>query len=296
MSSTDVEDWYSFQASSGQGITITLEVIEQSDYDITLYNPNDVLVHTAKFYGDDTLVYPADMSGNWKIKLDMFPGWDTTKWPEDYLLYGSGAYTLEVVLGGTVDDPVVPLAQPSIIPIAQTFILNNDPDSNKDEYSYLAAVPASNYLEGGQRYVSPIIYQGVDFIPTWFTTVDQTTQYLLDDWNTYLNRHGMTAAEYHLPNDPIKAAADIATSSWDSSNTVVVTVDGSGFEDEIITIADADKTLSASPSITRISPDGLKDIGGTSAKPMFIAKNYGAIHLRATGANFVESHCLSHRS
>jgi len=124
MSSTDGEDWYSFQTSSGQGITITLEAIEQSDYDITLYNPNGVLVHTAKYYGDDTLEYPADMSGTWKIKIDMFPGWDTTKWPEDYFLYGSGAYTLEIALGGTVDAPVVPLAQPSIVPIAQTFTLN----------------------------------------------------------------------------------------------------------------------------------------------------------------------------
>jgi len=286
MSSTDGEDWYSFQTSSGQGITITLEVIEQSDYDITLYNPNGVLVHTAKYYGDDTLEYPADMSGTWKIKIDMFPGWDTTKWPEDYFLYGSGAYTLEIALGGTITAPVVPLAQPSIVPIAQTFTLNDDPDSNKDEYSYLAAVPASNYLKDGQRYLSPIVYQGVDFIPTWFTTVDQTTQYLLDDWNTYLNRHGMTAAEYHLPNDPIKAAADIATSRWDSSDIVVVTVDGSEFQDEIITIADTDKTLSSSPSITRVSPDALKDVGGTSAKSMFIAKKYGAIHLRGTGENF----------
>ena len=286
MSSTDTEDWYSFQASSGQGITITLDVIEKSDYDITLYNPTGALVHTAKYYGDDTLEYPADMSGTWKIKLDMFPGWDTTKFPEDYFFYGSGAYTVNVILGGTVEAPVVPLAQPSIVPIAQTYILNDDPDSNKDEYSYLAAVPASNYLEDGQRYLSPIVYQGVDFISTWFTTVDQTTQYLLDDWNTYLSRHGMTAEEITLPNDPIKAAAEIATSRWTTSDTIVVTVDGSDFEDEIITVADTDETLNSLPSLTSVSPDALKDIGGTSAKQMFIGKQYGAIHLRGTGANF----------
>ncbi len=286
MSSMDVEDWYSFQVSSGQGITVTLQILEQSDYDISLFNPNGELVHTAKYYGDDTLEYPADMSGTWKIKLDMFPGWDTTKWPQDYFLYGSGAYNFEVELGGTLDAPITPLAQPSIIPIAQTFVLNDDPESNKDEYSYLAAVPASNYLEGGQRYLSPIVYQGVDFIPTWFTTVDQTTQYLLDDWNTYLSRHSMTAEEYLLPNDPIKAAADIATSRWGSSDTVVVTVDGSEFADEIVIVADEDTTLSSSPSITRVGQDDFKDIGGTSAKPMFIGKKYGAIHLRATGKNF----------
>ena len=286
MSSNDVEDWYSVQVLSGQGLTITLDIIEQSDYDISLYNPQGVLVHTAKYYGDDTLEYPVDMPGAWKIKIDMFPGWDASKWPEDYYLYGSGAYTLDVTVGGSVQAPVTPLAQPSVVPIAQTYILTDDPNSNKDEYSYLAAIPASNYLKDGQRYLSPIVYQGVDFVSTWFTTVDQTTQYLLDDWTTYLARHSLTATDYHLPNDPIQAAADIATSKWSSSNTVVVTVDGSEFEDEVITVANADKNLVSSPSVTRVSPDALKSIGGTSANLMFIGKKYGAIHLRGTGSNF----------
>jgi hypothetical protein len=285
LSSTDTEDWYSIQASSGQGITIDLEVLDKSDFDISLYNPNGVLAHTAKYYGDDTLEYPADMSGAWKIKIDMFPGWDTSKWPDDYYLYGSGAYKLNLEVGGTVDAPITPESQPEIVPIAQTYILNDDPTSNKDEYSYLAAIPASNYLENGQRYASPIVYQGVDFIPTWFTTVDQTTEYLLDDWNTYLDRHGMTAEETLLPNDPIKAAADIATSRWDSSDTVVVTVDGSDFEDEIITVADEDVTLSSSPSVTRVGPDDFSDFL-PGAKPMFIGSQYGAIHLKGTGADF----------
>jgi len=285
MDSSDVEDWYSFSANSGEGIIVTVEPQEKTDYDIHLFNPNDELVHSAQFYGDDTLEYPADMSGTWKIKLDIFPGWDTEKWPDDYYLYGSGSYLLEVEIGGTVDPIIEPLPQPMITPIAQTFIINDDPNSNKDEYGYLAAVPASNYIENGDRYLSPIVYQGVDTVSTWFTTIDQTTQYLIDDWNTYLERHDMTAEEFTLPADPITAAAAIATNNWESSDTVVVSVDGSAFDDVINTIEDADKTISSLPDITTVQPEDLKDIG-SFAHPMYIGKQWGAIHLVAKGDEF----------
>jgi len=158
--------------------------------------------------------------------------------------------------------------------------------SNKDEYGYLAAVPAANYIDSGKRYVSPIVYQGVDFVPTWFTTVDETTQYLIDDWNTYLDRHDMEAEEYVIPTDPIQAAADIATDKWASSSTAVVTVDGSGYQDEIETIVDSDITLSSSPSSTSVHPGEFKDFGGMLAHPMFLGKKWGAIHLVAKGDNF----------
>ncbi|MDG6229221.1 MAG: hypothetical protein QCH96_04595 [Candidatus Thermoplasmatota archaeon] len=286
LSYTDVEDWYSFHVASGSGIKINLEPLDRSDFDIHLYNPNNELVHSAQYYGDDTLEYPADMTGIWKIKLDIFPGWDESKWPEDYLLYGSGAYTLSLELGGSFAAPATPIAQPTISPVAQTFILQDDPDSNKDEYSYLAAVPAANYLSNGKRYLSPIAYQGVDYIPTWFTTVDQTTQYLLDDWNTYLARHDMTAEEYLIPNTPVVAAADIAVNKWDSSDMVVLATDGSVFEDEIVTVVDSQRSFSSMPSINHINPSDLKDIGGTYAKPTFIGKKWGAIHLRSVGDDF----------
>ena len=130
-----------------------------------------------------------------------------------------------------------------------------------DEYGYLAAVPAANYFEGGKKYVSPIIYKDVDFIPTWFTSVDETTQYLIDDWGTYLERHNIEANEYTILTDPIQAAADIAINKWTSSDTAVLTVDGSIFEDEVINIVDTDQTISSSPDITIIQPVDFKDIG-----------------------------------
>ncbi|GAG69528.1 unnamed protein product, partial [marine sediment metagenome] len=177
----DHEDWYSFDVNVGDGIFVRVEPMEKSDYDIHLYNPDDILVHSEQFYDEDNLEYPSDISGTWKIKIDIFPGWDLNKWPDNYFLYGSGVYELELSIGGDANPPIITKSQPEIIPIAQTFIVDNDPSTSKDEYSYLAAVPAANYVENGKRYVSPIVYQGIDIVPNWFTSIDETTQYLLDD-------------------------------------------------------------------------------------------------------------------
>ncbi|KAA0000292.1 MAG: hypothetical protein FE047_01740 [Thermoplasmata archaeon] len=288
MDANDWEDWYSFDVNAGQGIKIILECPDKTDYDIHLYNPSGEWVYSAQYYGDDTLEYPADVTGEWYIKLDIFPGWDTSKWPEDYFLYGSGAYEFELIVGESVTPPPGPVPQPDITPVAQTFIINNDDNSNKDEYAYIAAIPAANYIEGGKRYVSPIVYQGVDKITNWFGTVDDTTQYLLDDWNTYLARHGVNATEYILPNDPIKASAQIATTKWTSSSTAVLVVDGSEFEDEIETIVDQDATLNIQQKVTSLTPDSpkFKDVGGVLGVPMFIGPKWGAIHLIAKGSGF----------
>ena len=286
MDHQDVEDWYRFEVSSATGIKVMVDPEEDSDYDIHLYDPSGNKVHSAQYYGEDTLEYPADVSGTWSIKLDMFPGWDESIWPDNYFLYGSGAYELELTLGGDVQPPDVSRSQPDITPIAQTFILNDDPESNKDEYGYLAAIPAANYVEKGKRYVSPIVYQGVDKVPTWFTTVDETTQYLLDDWKTYLGRHDQTAQEHILRADPIEAAAEIATMKWNSADTVVIAPDGSLYKDEIEVVADEDSSLSSSPKIERYTESDFFDIGGTFAKPMFISNKWGAIHLIGAGEGF----------
>ncbi|MGC9554379.1 MAG: PPC domain-containing protein, partial [Thermoplasmatota archaeon] len=280
----DWEDWYSFSASSGQGIRISLKVLgEKSDFDVHLYNPSGELVHRAMYYGDDTLEYPADATGTWKFKIDIWPGWDESKWPDNYFLYGSGPYSFELQVGVSVQNPPGPIPQPDITPIAQTFIVEDDPDSSTDEFGYLAAVPAANYIEGGKRYVSPIVYQGVDELTHWFGTVDDTTQYLLDDWNDYLSRHGMTAEEYHIGSDPVAVAADIATTKWTTSNTAVLAVDGSTFEDTYNTVIDQDATLNVQTDVTRVpaGSDKLKDVGGKAALPMFIGPKWAVMTLRA---------------
>jgi len=288
MAEWDREDWYRIQVSAGQGITVTVTPLEKSDYDIHLYNPSGQWVHSATYYGEDTLTYNADVSGTWYVQLDMFPGWDTEKWPQDYFLYGSGAYELDINVGGSVEGPPEPRSQPEIYPVARTFIVDNYPTGNADEYAYLAAVPAANYIEDGKRYVSPIVYQGEDYVPNWYLTVDDTTQYLLDDWNHYLARHGMTAEEHHLDGDPSTAAAQLATSLWTSSNTAVIAVDGSGFTDTVTNVVDQSATLNIQTSAERISADSpkLKDVGGNLAAPMFIGSKWGAIHLTVDSATF----------
>jgi len=284
----DWEDWYSFDVSSGEGIHVTLTAPSKSDCDIHLYNPNGKLVYSAMYYGDDTLEYPADISGTWKIKIDLWPGWDTSKWPDNYFLYGSGAYTFTLSIGGSANPPPGPVPQPDITPVAQTFIVKNDADSNKDEYAYISAIPAANYIENGKRYVSPIVYKG-DNTPThWFGIADNTTQYLLDDWNAYLARHGITPVEYTLPDDPVEAAAYIATTKWNSSNLAVVAPDGSDFKDDVNTVIDKDATMTISVKSTSYPPDSpkFKDIGGNKGIPMFIGPKWGAIQLFGEGSGF----------
>ena len=228
MDSTDWEDWYSFNANSGQGIFVTVDQFhgKLGDFDINLYNPSGQMVHRAMYYGEDELEYPADVSGTWKIKIDMFPGWDTSKWPDDYFLYGSGPYELTLTIGGTAQSPPAPIPQPEVIPVAQTFKIINDPNSNEDEYDYLAAVPSAVYKESGSQFVSPIVYNNDDTVTSWFGTADDTTQYLLDDWNTYLSRHGFTAEEHIISGDPIQAAANIATTGWTTSDIAVLQLMG----------------------------------------------------------------------
>ena len=289
LDSNDHEDWYSFEVNDGEGIFVEVGPKERSDYDVYLYNPMDELVHYESYYGKDELEYPADVSGIWKIKIDIFPGWNTSEWPDDYYLYGSGLYDLDVIIGGDAEEPVSSDPQPEIQPIAQTFIIENDPESNKDEYSYIAAVPAANYYEGGDRFVSPIIYQGDETPTNWYGDVDDTTQYLIDDWNDYLDRHSMISTEYELSSDPIEAASDIATENWVSTDKAVVVVDGSNYEDSVRKLVNRNGRLNARTKEIIVPPDSEDFIdlgGGLKSYPMFIGPQWGAIAVHGLGNSF----------
>lgn len=287
MDSEDWEDWYSFNANSGQGIFVTIDPFDNKlgDFDIHLYNPSGQMVHRAMYYGEDELEYPADASGNWKIKIDMFPGWDTSKWPDDYYLYGSGPYELTLSVGGTAQSPPDPIPQPDVIPVAQTFQITNNPNGNNDEYDYLAAVPSAIYKQGGNQYVSPIVYTGDSSATSWFGTADDTTQYLLDDWNTYLSRHGQVAVVHEISGDPVQAAASIATTGWTTTDTAVLATDGSKFVDESTTLIDEDATLKVTTKQTIAEPGDeiWSDFGGYNSIQMFVSKEWGAMTIYANG-------------
>jgi hypothetical protein len=293
----DEEDWYKFTANSGQGIHFNLDmksVAYLSDFDIYLYNPSGGLVHYESYYYDDELLYPADENGEWRVKIDIFPGYtdipQPTEW--EYFTYGSGAYEFEFALEGSAPSPPGPIPQPAITTIAQTFKITNDPDSNADEYGYLASIPACNYLESGNRYLAPIIYMGDDTLTNWFGTVDDTTDYLLEDWDEYLLAEGKIAEEYNVANDPVEAAADIATTFWTSSDLAVVAVDGSNYEDTITEVLHKTKTLPRNAEVITVpndSPD-IIEIGGAYAYLLegpfggpFIGKKWGAINVSIEG-------------
>lgn len=295
---TDLVDWYAFQVDAGQGIRAAIEVPIQSDYNLWLYTPDDNLVHSASHYGDDVLEYPAHVTGLWKLKVDMFPGFDE-KWneyPVPYYKYGSGAYTLTVAIGGSmVSAPVIP--QPNVVPVAQTIIVNNDPGGNKDEYCYIAAVPTSNYIEDGTRYVAPIVYNGDDTITNWFGTVDDTTGYLLEDWDEYLTHFEKTAEGHTMDNDPVIAAANLAEKMWNSSTEAVVVVDGSNLKDEITDVLSTSATLNIQTNIKRIRGDSdkFKEIDGNLVYPFFVGKKWGVMNVAftETGGNNYEAEVIT---
>ncbi|MFW6119888.1 MAG: hypothetical protein ACOC80_03175 [Petrotogales bacterium] len=295
----DEEDWYKFNANDGQGIHFNLKVEDvsyQSDFDIYLYNPSGNLAHYETYYYDDELEYPADETGFWRVRIKIFPGYTDIPNPEDwdYHTYGSGPYELDFALESSAQDPPDAIPQPEITPIAQTFKVANDVDTHKDEYGYLASIPACNYLEDGDRYISPILYTGDDTITNWFGTVDDTTDYLLDDWNDYLANQGKSAEEYIVPSDPVEAAAEIATQNWGSSNLAVVAIDGSVYDDSPQEVLKKTKTLkrdvdvktvpSDSPDIIQIAGDYVYILKGLFGGP-FTWWKWGAINVTVEGSD-----------
>jgi len=291
----DPYDWYKFQVSVGQGINLTLKmnaIAYLTDFDLQLYNPSGKLVYEGNQYYDDHFNYPADVTGQWSVRVDIFPGWVDAPHPTEwkYYSYGSGAYNLILKFETSAPAPGT-IPQPQITPIAKTFKIINDPASTKDDFGYLAAIPACNYLDGGKRYLAPIIYTG-DSTPTAyyddatsFGTVDDTTQYLVNDWNDYLTTYGKTPAQYTVPADPIQAAADIATHGWTSAQTAVVAVDGSGFEDTVETVLEETATLKREVKVENVNGNSEKivSIGGAYGYPLLLGPKWCALNVSMTG-------------
>jgi len=288
----DGDDWYKFNANAGQGIHFVLRtsLASLTDFDMELYNPSGTMVYKASYYLDipdpDEILYPADVSGLWRVRIYLFPGWvdipNPTEWK--YYAYGSGVYDLTFSLETSAPDPQGPISQPQITPMAKTFKIANDPDSSKDEYGYFASIPACNYLSSGIRYLAPIIYTG-DSTPTayyddpnGYGTVDDTTQYLVDDWNDYLALFGKTADEYNVPAEPVQAAAQIATNNWVTSDTAVVAVDGSAYADTTRNILKRTKTLKRTTEVIEFKtadPNYNADLG----YQLTLGPKWGAINV-----------------
>jgi len=288
----DPYDFYKFQVDSGKGVSFSLEMQKTaylSDFDLQLYNPSGTLVYEVNQYYDDELLYPATETGEWRVRVDIFPGWTDIPHPTEweYYAYGSGAYLLNFSIENSATTPTE-IPQPQITPLIKTFRVTNDATSTKDDFGYLAAIPACNYLDEGQRYVAPIVYTGDDTPTNYYETdadrgtVEDTTQYLIDDWNAYLASHGKTSTPYDVPADPVTAAADIAEQNWESSDLAVVAVDGSGYTDEVKTILKRTKTLTRTVQVDEIQNDDpklIEDLGYL----MFLGPKWCALNINVTG-------------
>jgi hypothetical protein len=296
LSMYDAYDFYQFEVDQGKGIHLKLAMKTLSyltDFDLQLYDPSGKLVYEGNQYYDDDILYPATVGGTWKARVDIYPGWVDCPHPTNwsYYSYGSGAYNLTLIIEASATLPS-PIPEPQISPIAKTIKITNDPDSTKDDFAYLAAIPACNYLDNGQRYLAPIIYTGDTTPtayfddPTAYGTVDDTTQYLVDDWNTYLATYNKTAEQYTVPVDPIAAAADIATHYWTSSDTAVVAVDGSSFNDTTKQVIKKTTTLKREVSVENIPGDSAKIVkisSGVYQYPMFIGPKWCALNVSMYG-------------
>ncbi len=289
----DSYDWYKFQVTSGQYINLSLTMktlAYLTDFDASLYNTTGALVYYSRAYLDDAFDYQANETGYWYARIDIFPGWVDCPHPTEwkYYSYGSGPYNLTLTLKSSGTPPYSSIPEPQITPIAKTFIIPNNASGSSDEYGYFASIPACNYISGGMRYVAPIVYSG-DQTPTAyyddttsFGVVDDTTQYLVNDWNAYLALYGKNATQYTVLSDPIQAAADIAIHGWNSSQTAVVAVDGSGYKDTTRTVLKKTKTLTRNVDVKVIENDDpvLKSGFGYMA---FIGPKWGAIAVNCSG-------------
>jgi hypothetical protein len=292
----DPYDFYKFQVQEDKGIHVTLEMQDTaffSDFDLALFSPSGTLVHEENNYYDDELLYPATETGEWRIRVDIFPGWTDVPHPTEwtYYSYGSGAYTLTFSIENSAPMPGE-IPEPPITPLIKTVIVPNDAASTKDEFGYLAAIPACNYRKDGTRYAAPIIYQGDDAPTNYYQTdydrsvVDDTTQYLIDDWNAYLATYGETSTLYTVPADPITAAADIAQQNWGSSDLAVVAVDGSGYTDTVKTILTRTKTLTRTVQVDEIQSDDPK-LSGDLGYMMLLGPKWCALDVNVSGITII---------
>jgi len=162
----------------------------------------------------------------------------------------------------SIIDPVEEAATWSpLIPMKNLFLVKYDPESYEDDYAYMAAVPSAVFYdkEDAVVYASPLLYweparglSGENLPQDSVVGVD----YFMEDWLNYsgLQLHNaqylnMDTGEVEEVNDawqlnsstskvydrtdPYTVAKDIALYNWRYSDTVVVAVISTGFEEDM---------------------------------------------------------------
>jgi len=132
-------------------------------------------------------------------------------------------------------------------PIKKTTFVNFDKDTFVDDYSYLAAIPASVFNDGKNIYTSPLLFfQPDNTYPNEdeyrFLNDYPGTSYLMEDWMNYCNGRldkltTINVEEGELEStwdarkhksiesdDPYEIASEIALDEWTYSDKIVISV------------------------------------------------------------------------
>jgi hypothetical protein len=97
----------------------------------------------------------------------------------------------------------------------------------------------------------------------------------------------MNAEIYEISDNPVQAAASIATSKWSSSDTAIIAVDGSGFTDNIKNILEKDTSFNCIKETTLFQAEDLEEfVPDSFSAPMYLGSKWGAIHVIAEGEDF----------
>ena len=134
-------------------------------------------------------------------------------------------------------------------PVSAATFVGFDPESYRDDYAYLAAVPTSVYTAGGSLYASPLLYWEPplpDGTPDEQLSLNayQSNYYLMEDWMTYtegnLDRMQLLELDTDVENElratypadrvfvqnggPSETAAELALANWAYADEAVVAV------------------------------------------------------------------------
>jgi len=133
--------------------------------------------------------------------------------------------------------------------VSSATFVGFDPESYRDDYAYLAAVPTSVYTAGGNLYASPLLYWEPplpDGTPDEQLSLNahQSNHYLMEDWMVYtegnLDRMQLLGLDGDARNElrtlypadrvfvqnggPDETAAELALANWAYSDAAVVAV------------------------------------------------------------------------
>ncbi len=193
------------------------------------------------------------------------------------MLISGDQMTVEMLVNPVLDSTqIIALIQndSALVPLQRAAFIAHDSDSYIDDFAYMAAVPTGVFSHSGTRYVSPVI----------FVSGSESEQWLVEDWAEYLNADGgvtqaISVGDIHestlleiqetlgtrvypriTGTTPADIAAKLAVSEWSSTDTVVLALAETDFEEPSLTEGSFDyqflnRATDSSEFLTSITSD-----------------------------------------